>query len=39
MGRSRLRDKKMPYVAVLLLIIFWHRLVLGLGIVHLAYPR
>jgi len=35
--QSRLRDKKMPYVAVLLLIIFYGIVLLGLGMVHLAF--
>jgi hypothetical protein len=35
--QSRLRDKKSPYVAVLLLIIFYGIVTLGLGIVHLAF--
>ncbi len=32
----RFRDKKTPYVAVLLLIVFYGIVMLGLGIVHLA---
>jgi hypothetical protein len=36
-ARSRLRDKNMPYVAVLLLIIFYGIVLLGLGTVHLAF--
>jgi hypothetical protein len=35
--RSRLQDKKIPYVAVLLLIIFYGIVMLGLGIVHVAF--
>jgi len=35
--QSRLRDKKSPYVALLLLIIFCGIVTLGLGIVHLAF--
>jgi hypothetical protein len=35
--RSRFRDKKTPYVAVLLLIVFYGIVMLGLGIAHLAF--
>lgn len=35
--RSRLQDKKIPYVAVLLLIIVYGIVTLGLGIAHLAF--
>ncbi len=35
--RSQFRDKKIPYVTVLLLIIFYGIVMLGLGIVHLAF--
>ncbi len=35
--QSRLRDKKLPYVTVLLLIVFYGIVMLGLGIVHLAF--
>ncbi len=34
---SRFRDKKAPYVAVLLMIVFYGIVLLGLGIIHLAF--
>lgn len=35
--RPRLRDNKIPYAAVLLLIVFYGIVMLGLDIIHLAF--
>lgn len=34
---SRFRDKKAPYVTVLLMIVCYGIVMLGLGIIHLAF--
>lgn len=36
-ARPRLRDQKLPFVAALLFIVFYGVVMLGIGIVHLAF--